>query len=215
MIAVRNDGARIGGGFEKMMYLYVCERTGGATGRQNSEGLLQAALRAYSARAGLDLPAAPDGVPIERDVYGKPRFAGLPQVHFSLSHSGRLWACLMGDRAVGLDLEDMTLHRFRRRGAERAAGHLAIARRFFAADEWAFVEAGGDGDAGRVRFFSVWTRKEAYVKYTGRGLGAGLSGFSVLDGRLDVCFGVPLSGPGIRSACCSAEAISVADTIFL
>jgi 4'-phosphopantetheinyl transferase len=76
---------------------------------------------------------------------------------------------------VGLDLEIVD--------ARRDAGQLLkIARRFFAQDEIRYlVERVGSTDFKRD-FYRVWTRKEAYVKYLGRGIGHGLSTFSVVTG---------------------------------
>ena len=57
--------------------------------------------------------------------------------------------------------------------------YLAIAERFFTEEEAEYVRS-NDSDA--VAFAKVWVRKEAYSKYTGKGL-ADFSNFSVTDGE--------------------------------
>jgi 4'-phosphopantetheinyl transferase len=90
--------------------------------------------------------------------HGKPEIAhpgGLPPLRFNLSHTAGLSACAVTlDRDIGVDVE-MT---------GRRVARMEIARRFFAPQEAAAVEAEPE------RFFDYWTLKEAYIKATGRGL---------------------------------------------
>ena len=55
----------------------------------------------------------------------------------------------------------------------------SLARRFFTDEEAEYVR---DGEDTGVRFAKIWIRKEAYSKYTGKGL-ADFSNFSVNDGE--------------------------------
>jgi phosphopantetheinyl transferase len=67
---------------------------------------------------------------------------------------------------------------------------VKIAKRFFAPEEAEMLLPDPTG-----AFFPIWTKKEAYVKWTGRGLAEGLSSFSVfgLPERI-VCENVTLAG---------------------
>jgi 4'-phosphopantetheinyl transferase len=87
-------------------------------------------------------------------VNGKPCVPGA-RVKFNLSHSGELALCAVAsDREVGVDVKRV-----------RAVPEMRrIVERFFPGEE------AGDPAA----FFRLWTRREAFVKATGRGL-AGLS----------------------------------------
>lgn len=104
-------------------------------------------------------------VSVSRPPSGRPFFneKGLP--FFSVSHSGSLWACALSDRRVGFDIQCLSPERNTR----------AVARRFFHPGEIAFLESNGYAD-----FFSVWAAKESVVKYTGDGISAGFSRFSVV-----------------------------------
>lgn len=95
----------------------------------------------------------------------KPYFKDMQDVHFSISDSGDYWACAFAPREIGLDIQ-----KIQKVKAER------ISKRFFhpLEVEW-LTENGWD------QFFRIWTRKESYIKYTGRGMSDGLNGFSVIS----------------------------------
>lgn len=92
---------------------------------------------------------------LERGAEGKPCFPDFPQCHFNLSHSGTLLLCALSSRPVGVDIERV---RPRREGLFRYA---------LTQEEYdRFAALGGDWPA----FYTLWTRKEAWCKYTGLGL---------------------------------------------
>lgn len=93
--------------------------------------------------------------PIARTEGGKPWFPDRPELHFSVSHSGNLALCALGEGAVGCDIE---IVRPRREGLPR----YCLGDREYA---W-FLERGGCWED----FYTLWTLKEAKVKCTGRGL---------------------------------------------
>jgi hypothetical protein len=193
------------------MYLYLCT----AAARTDAERLLADALFDYSERKGPGLSrreaeCAPRGT----GSYGKPYFIDIPNAHFSVSHSGRVWACLMSETEVGLDVEDIAARRDRSAAGETR--YLKPARRCFAEDERRYVEFAAMRGAEELaaRFFFVWTRKEAYVKYTGRGLGAGFGSFSVLDGGLGVFFGAARARTDLAVAYCRADEAQIEKTVF-
>ncbi|MDR3343975.1 MAG: 4'-phosphopantetheinyl transferase superfamily protein [Oscillospiraceae bacterium] len=105
----------------------------------------------------------------ERAEHGKPYFSNAPEFHFSLSHSGEALALAVHNAPVGVDIERLREPDFR------------IARRYFTRDEQEYI--GKDS----VRFFEIWTKKEAYLKYTGEGLRRTLNSFSVTE-QADVVF---------------------------
>lgn len=87
-------------------------------------------------------------------------------IHYSISHSGNWWGCIMADEPVGFDIEQ---HRDK-------VNHYKIAERYFTKMEKEYIlRTGLDG------FFKVWVRKEAYVKFLGSGLANVLNRFSVIN----------------------------------
>jgi hypothetical protein len=142
--------------------------------------LLRRCVGDYASRNGTDIPEAEIAAAIpERPPYGKPFFASWPGIEFSISHSGHFWCCAVSSEPVGLDIEDMS----RKITPQRC---LSIAARFFCPDEEAYIAAALSNSAdpsGIIpRFFKIWVMKEAYLKYHGLGLSAGLNSFSVLAG---------------------------------
>jgi 4'-phosphopantetheinyl transferase len=102
---------------------------------------------------------AADG--LHRDARGRPRLAH-GDISWSHSH-GRLLIGYGTCGRLGIDAESRTRH----------ANPLRIARRFFAAEEIAALEA-LDGDARQSAFLRMWCGKEAVLKADGRGIALGL-----------------------------------------
>ncbi|MFT3897377.1 MAG: 4'-phosphopantetheinyl transferase superfamily protein [Thermomonas sp.] len=102
----------------------------------------------------------------ERDAHGRPqlRHAAL-DCNWSHSGGGLLVAAGDGLR-VGADLESI----------RPRANALALARRYFAAEEIAWLSAHQEAGSARVErnFLRLWCAKEALLKAHGRGLAFGL-----------------------------------------
>lgn len=127
--------------------------------------LAHAALRTLVGRA---LERDPATIAFTQGRAGKPSLAD-GAVEFNLSHSGGVALCAISRGIpVGIDVEQ----------CRPIDDLLRIARRFFAASEYAELAAlprSQQLDA----FFRCWTRKEAYVKALGDGLQAPLDTFEV------------------------------------
>jgi len=89
--------------------------------------------------------------------HGKPRFAAHPELHFSISHSGRLAACAMGRREMGLDIQQPTKKRDE------------VVRRVCSEAEQEFLQAQGES-AFPTAFARLWALKESWFKATGTGI---------------------------------------------
>ena len=85
---------------------------------------------------------------------GKPCVEG---ICFSLSHSGDMVICAVGDKSVGCDIE------------RSAQAREKVAERFFAPEEIEYLSR-FSGDMLNREFFRLWTMKESYIKMTGEGL---------------------------------------------
>ena len=146
---------------------------------------------------GNHLGLAADRLRICLSAHGKPFLEGHSGIHFNISHAADAIVCAVSDRPVGIDME------------KKRKVNLRIINRFFAENERAFVLAGhNDQDE---RFTQIWTMKEAYVKYTGKGLAESFEEFDVLgmedlltfkhlDYHIAICQGIKikndLSYPG-------------------
>lgn len=130
-----------------------------------SHGILRRLLGYY-------VGVAPDRIRFETETGGKPSLArehAASGLRFNLSHADG-WALygLTKGRRIGVDLER---HR-------RPVDARAIAQRHFAAAEWEALRTLPEAELARA-FFACWTRKEAYLKALGSGLGYPLGRFEV------------------------------------
>lgn len=195
------------------MYLFVCEEYGGIkTGREKTEELILKSLNSYMQESdfyvdgGASAKSAgmtdddglnngngrlPESLKILRTEKGKPYFDGIP-VEFSVSHTDDVWVCLMsvGNEPVGIDIQQVKPYSYDK-----------IAARYYTKEEQEYLEQNGEDG-----FFRIWTRKEAYAKYTGRGLGRYLAVIDTLTNNAgnteNVLFIDIELKEGIKGACC-------------
>jgi 4'-phosphopantetheinyl transferase len=130
--------------------------------------------RLLASSAGVD----PAELCFERTENGRPEISA-PQaaleLRFNLSHTRGLVACAVTlNRAIGVDVEHI----------DRRVELLGVAHRVFSPREIAGLEM-LSGDAQRVRFFELWTLKEAYVKAIGKGLAGPLGAISFAPEQVD------------------------------
>ena len=95
---------------------------------------------------------------------GKPYLVTAPDVHFSISHSGDMAMCALHGEPVGADIEKV-----------RPVGK-GVPERVMSEAEYPLYR---DADDRQALFFQIWTLKEAFIKYSGEGLGIPLSTFTV------------------------------------
>lgn len=103
----------------------------------------------------------------DKNQFGRPYLKGYSNFHFNLSHTNNAITVAVSDKTVGVDIERVRPF------------DLKIAERFFSSREAAYVNE--KMDESITRFFEIWTKKEAYVKYTGQGLSIPLHSFDVLN----------------------------------
>ena len=139
---------------------------------------------------------------IGRSEHGKPFFVDHPQLQFNLSHSGTFALCALDDSPVGVDVEAVRPH------------HPRLANRVCSPAELEWVT--GQPDPPRARL-SLWTKKEARVKWDGCGLTVPLREISVpvdADAVLDGLHFHALSGDGWVAAACGSAPPTAFQTVF-
>lgn len=111
-----------------------------------------------------------DGLIIVKNEGGKPVLKDYPDIHFNLSHSGHYAVCALSSHPVGVDIQKI----------ERI--NLKVAKRFFAEAESAWLFALPEALQEQA-FGDLWSIKESYMKYTGKGFGLPLHTFTVKIGE--------------------------------
>ena len=105
----------------------------------------------------------PREIELRAEPSGKPELVtpgDVPRPHFNLSHSGEIVLIAVADAPLGVDVEQVG----------DPPDLPAMERHVLRADEVAGLEALRDTRRTEA-FISIWTRKEAYLKARGRGLG--------------------------------------------
>lgn len=137
---------------------------------------------------GKRLGVEPWSLPLRIGANGKPELSSSATIGFNVSHSGDWIAVALAEnRRVGVDIER------HRDGIDIDS----IAGKHFCAAEAAIIRR-SDPTSGADYFFRFWTLKEAFLKATGGGIGAGLSDFDVSDVSQPGCRTRLIEQPGGR-----------------
>lgn len=126
--------------------------------------------------------------PVRRAPNGKPYFAS-GDLQFSLTHTWTMAFCAVSDEPVGVDAETI---RPLRPGLER---------RICCPEELEWLAAQPDCNSALL---ALWTRKEAWVKYTGDGLNGRPGAVCVQPGASAVsglCFRTEVFGDCLVTVC--------------
>ncbi len=130
-----------------------------------SRGLLRQIL-------GLTLAMDPSSLQFHYEKLGKPyvqECSAGKQINFNVSHSHDIAVIAVTlDRVVGIDIEKQ----------RDDIDHNKLAKRYFSSLEYDCFNQCHDDIRSRV-FYTCWTRKEAVVKATGKGIAYGLNKFDV------------------------------------
>jgi len=194
------------------MILYICENVKNAKWRKNISNDKKLSLAFVKKCICNFIGERENAVEIEfsKTEYGKPYVESIYKLinksgddkikmdiplFFSLSHSGNMMICAVACFNIGADCQKINI--------EDVENCIKIAKRFYSEEENIFLSSilysDDYEDSDREQeyisnFFKIWTKKEAYVKYTGKGLAEGLGTFSVADEENqknhcgDVCF---------------------------
>ncbi|MDP4146585.1 MAG: 4'-phosphopantetheinyl transferase superfamily protein [Bacillota bacterium] len=107
--------------------------------------------------------------------YGKPYLDGVENVFFNVSHSAQWIVCGLSNGEIGVDIEHIK------------DADLDIAKRFYSQEEYADLLKKPAAERNKY-FFDLWTLKESYIKYKGKGLYIPLDSFSIKieDSRVNI-----------------------------
>ncbi|MCO5388442.1 4'-phosphopantetheinyl transferase superfamily protein [Desulfosporosinus sp.] len=123
--------------------------------------------------------------------FGKPYLRDYPNIHYNISHKKGAIVCAVSDEPVGVDIE--RAKKFNKR----------IAERFFTQNELNYIFT--DRRNQDKRFAKIWTRKEAYVKWKGKGMMIPFKSFDVLRLDNNVFINTKYVGGYVISVCQSSH----------
>jgi 4'-phosphopantetheinyl transferase len=97
--------------------------------------------------------------------FGKPFLLNYPNYHYNISHSGNWVVCATSYSSIGIDIEEIK------------PITLDMAKRFFSSHEYKVLFQ-KSSNKQLDYFYKIWTLKECYIKYIGKGLSIPLDSFS-------------------------------------
>ena len=100
------------------------------------------------------------------EKHGKAYISNHENIHFNLSHSGKVVLCAISDREVGIDIEYID-----------PEIDLNIAKHYFYNSEYENIMK---AENRFEEFFKFWVLKESYMKYTGLGMNLELDNFEIV-----------------------------------
>ena len=123
---------------------------------------------------------------------GKPVLLGSHDIHFNVSHSDGAALVAIASAEIGVDIERI----------DGSVDYAGVAQSVFSRSEIEMLRDASDARRGEV-FFSIWTRKEAYLKATGAGFSSNLPMISTAapDGTIEDL--------GSSAGCCAWHAFDL------
>ena len=113
---------------------------------------------------GNTINAAPEQLRIHKAEFGKPYLIDYPDLAFNLSHTANKMVIATASNCdLGVDIEQ----------CKPRLNLAALVDKCFAEEEKAYWEQLAESEQ-TLAFYQFWTRKEAFVKATGRGIALGL-----------------------------------------
>lgn len=113
----------------------------------------------------------PQSLKLEQGEHGKPFLLDYPDIHFNLSHCAFGVAAAVFDSPVGIDIEKT------KKFSER------VVKRVMNQSEIQLIE---NSDNPEEMFFTLWTMKESFVKYNGKGISYGMKNIEVIP-KENIC----------------------------
>ncbi len=107
---------------------------------------------------------------------GKPCLVG-DTLHFSISHSGSFIACAVDTSPVGIDIE--TSRAINKKVIEHCCTSEEV--EYICPDPSVLADPIPADSKEAHRFLTLWTAKEAFLKYTGEGLGGGVKNIVTVE----------------------------------
>lgn len=87
--------------------------------------------------------------------FGKPFLKDYPNIYFNISHTKKIVCCTLSNHEIGIDIEKVKTH----------SNKLMK----FCLDETEYQTVIKEDDPN-LAFIKIWTKKESYLKCTGRGI---------------------------------------------
>ncbi len=107
---------------------------------------------------------------VRQNSHGKPYFENIPNIKFNVSHSGKWVTVAISNSEVGVDVEYIL----------RDADKRGIANRFFSEKERKYIFSAKTDAEENINWTQIWTLKESYIKYLGKGLSKKLNSFEIV-----------------------------------
>ena len=150
-------------------------------------------LRCVTAAALLKNLLGADDDQIAKNDFGKPYLKDRRDVYYNLSHSGDYVVLAWGNGEVGVDVQQ-----------HRADTDMRIiAENYFAEDEIQYIRQSDRQTA--ERFYEIWTGKESYLKYVGKGLKGNMRSLSILERKTEILFLPRFPREGYSMSLCAAQ----------
>lgn len=138
-------------------------------------------------------------VEFSRNEYGKPYLIGYPNFYFNISHTDDVVVIVTADTEIGIDIEKIREY------------NPKIMKRFFTADEQLYIDNSINKNKA---FFEIWTKKEAYIKYIGKGFSIPLNSFCTISNDFSCRIKTTLINDYVISVCSEGNDFSLSIQIL-
>ena len=122
----------------------------------------------------------------DKNTHGKPYLDGFLSFQYNVSHTKNAILVGFSEKPIGVDIEKIK------------ESNMKLAKRFFSENELSHILL---GNGRNELFYEIWTKKEAYIKWAGKGMALPLNTFDVTNSELCGLFTTTTIDDYMISAC--------------
>lgn len=139
----------------------------------------------------------PNSIIINHPENSKPYCENVSSIYFNISRTSGMAAIAISDSEIGIDIE------------KKLTLNIPIPLHMFHDDEHVYLAQAKNDQQKLIRFYELWTQKEAYSKYLGKGLSLRTDSYSVRSASIQSMLYTGIKNNYVFSICSQQSPLDI------